>query len=288
MSVNPMALFGWPLADEVAALAATGARRVGVATRKLDALRSAGGGSAGGGWAAGLAAYRDAGLDVAYLVHGIFTAPTDRAAWAAEADLLARAVDTAADVGAGFVYFCSGPPGDATRWEDAADALGERLAPIVARAQAAGVGLALENALSIRTDHSFVFTLRDTATVARRLGISVCADLYCCWLEPDLAATLAANVDLLALVQVSDRASASVVQPDRRVPGDGDLPLDRLIGDVLAAGYRGLFDLELLGPHIEAEGAGDAVRRGVAWVGDALDRLAADPKPTESPNQPWR
>ncbi|HVX20695.1 MAG TPA: TIM barrel protein [Acidimicrobiales bacterium] len=273
VTVNPMALLALPFDQEAAALVAAGARRLGVATRKLDAL----------GWAAGLATYRAAGLDVAYLVHGIVAAPTDRDGWAAEADLLVRAVDTAADLGVPFVYFCSGPPGAATRWEDAVAALGDRLAPVVARARAAGVGLALENALSVRTDHSFMFTLRDTAAAARRLGVGVCADLYCCWMEPDLPATLAANVDLLHLVQVSDRDQPSMVQPDRRVPGDGDLPLDQLIGDVLAAGYRGPFDLELLGPHIDAEGGPGAVRRGVAWIAAALDRVpdrpAGDAKP---------
>src|SRR6185437_9710945 len=273
VSVNPMALFALSFDDEVAALRAAGARRVGLAARKLDAL----------GWAAGLAAYREAGLEVAYLVHGIFAAPTDAAGWRGEADLLARAVDTAADLGAPFVYFCSGPPGGATRWEDAVDALGDRLAPIVDRAAAAGVGLALENALSVRTDHSFMFTLRDTAAAARRLGIGVCADLYCCWLEPGLAETLAANADLLHLVQVSDRDSASTVQPDRRVPGDGDLPLDQLLADVVTAGYGGPLDLELLGPRIEAEGPAAAVRRGAAWLAAAGDRLPPGPGPATGP-----
>ena len=39
------------------------------------------------------------------------------------------------------------------------------------------------------------------------------------------------------------------------MPGDGDIPFDRILGPLLAAGYTGAFDLELIGPRIEAEGA---------------------------------
>jgi sugar phosphate isomerase/epimerase len=264
VSVNPMALRDLPIDDEAAALVAIGAHWIGVASRKLAET----------GWGRGLRVLRDAGLEIAYVVHGIFTPVDDDAGWAAEADTLLRAVDAAADAGAPFVYLCTGPPGP-LRWEDAVAMLRDRLAPVVERAHAAGVDLALENALSVRTDTSFLFTLRDTIAVARQLGVGVCADLYCCWIEPALTATLRDGIDVIRLVQVSDRALRSVAQPDRRVPGDGDLPLDRLLADVVDAGYDGLFDLELLGPAIDAEGGAAAVARGAARLGQALDRLAA-------------
>ncbi|HEX3947621.1 MAG TPA: sugar phosphate isomerase/epimerase family protein [Acidimicrobiales bacterium] len=264
VSVNPMALIGLEVHEEAATLAAIGARRVGIASRKLAAA----------GWGRGLAAYQDADLEIAYLVHGVFTPVDDGAGWAAESDLLVRSVEAAAEVGAPFVYLCSGPPG-AMPWEAAVEALGGRLAPAVERARACGVELALENALSVRTDTSFFFSLRDTAAAARQLGIGVCADLYCCWIEPGLADTLRREIDLIRLVQVSDRDLRSVVQPDRRVPGDGDLPLERLLAEVLDVGYTGLIDLELLGPHIDTEGGAAAVSRGAAWIGSALDRRGA-------------
>ena len=147
VSVNPMALRALPVDEEAAALAAIGARRIGVASQKLEA----------GGWGRGLRALQDAGLEIAYLVHGVFTPVDDDAGWAAESDQLRRAIDAAAAVGAPFVYLCTGPPGP-LRWEDAVAALGNRLAPTIDRARAAGIDLALENALSVRTDTSFLFT----------------------------------------------------------------------------------------------------------------------------------
>ena len=63
--------------------------------------------------------------------------------------------------------------------------------------------------------------------------------------------------------------------PDRLVPGDGDIPIRRILGTVLAAGYPGSFDLELIGPHIEAEGYDSAVPRAVRALDDILEALNA-------------
>jgi sugar phosphate isomerase/epimerase len=92
-----------------------------------------------------------------------------------------------------------------------------------------------------------------------------------CWAERGLAATIAAGIDTIALVQVSDFVIGTLRTPDRCVPGDGDIPLARILGQVDRAGYVGPFDLELLGPRIEEEGYASAVARSV----DALAGLLA-------------
>jgi hypothetical protein len=50
------------------------------------------------------------------------------------------------------------------------------------------------------------------------------------------------------------------------------VPLGWLVEQVAATGYRGYFDVELLGPRIDAEGARQAVTRGVRHVSDLLYR----------------
>jgi sugar phosphate isomerase/epimerase len=50
---------------------------------------------------------------------------------------------------------------------------------------------------------------------------------------------------------------------DRVVIGDGDIPLRRLCGALADAGYDGWYDLELIGPAIEAEGYDAVVPRVV-------------------------
>jgi sugar phosphate isomerase/epimerase len=57
------------------------------------------------------------------------------------------------------------------------------------------------------------------------------------------------------------------------VPGDGDIPLERIIGQVLAAGYDGCFDLELIGPRIDEEGYAAAARRGIERLTAMLQTL---------------
>ena len=49
----------------------------------------------------------------------------------------------------------------------------------------------------------------------------------------------ATNVDRLALVQISDYELGTLDTPNRSVIGDGDIPLERLLGVLLDAGYEG-------------------------------------------------
>jgi sugar phosphate isomerase/epimerase len=79
----------------------------------------------------------------------------------------------------------------------------------------------------------------------------------------------------VAHVQVSDFVIGSLSTPDRCVPGDGDIPLARLIGVLESAGYRGAYEIEMVGPRIEAEGYESALRRAVT----ATDALLASAAP---------
>ena len=81
---------------------------------------------------------------------------------------------------------------------------------------------------------------------------------------------------LTGLVQVSDYVLGDRTAPCRAVPGDGAIPLERILGDVLDAGYGGVFDLELVGPRIDAEGARDRDRtRRHDELSEILDQLGS-------------
>jgi sugar phosphate isomerase/epimerase len=80
---------------------------------------------------------------------------------------------------------------------------------------------------------------------------------------------------MTGLVQVSDYVLGDRTAPCRAVPGDGVIPLDRILGDVLEAGYQGVFDIELVGPRIAAEGARAATQRAAQTVSEILTRLGA-------------
>ena len=118
----------------------------------------------------------------------------------------------------------------------------------------------------------FVHTLRDAIDLARRLDTGVCMELNACWAERGLAATIRDGVDRIRLVQVSDFQVGTVASSQRLVPGDGDIPIGRILGELIAVGYSGFFELELIGDAIAAEGYDVAVPRAV----DVLDALLDD------------
>ncbi len=243
-SVNPICSVSNTLAEDLDLWRAVGVTAAGLLSRKVAAH----------GWQRTLDDVRAAGVAVPYLVHGIAT-PVDRAAdWRRdEQELLVGATRVAAQLGATSVYLCTGPSGGLL-FEAAAAEFERRMAPVLDVARDLGVRIAIENNHSSRPELGFVFSVADAAHVARRLGMGICVDLYCCWLERALGDTLRRNVDLIDLVQVSDFTVGTLTQPDRVVPGDADLPLRRCLELVVAAGYHGYVDLELLGPTVEAEG----------------------------------
>ena len=76
-------------------------------------------------------------------------------------------------------------------------------------------------------------------------------------------------------MQVNDFKVGEPARLNRCVPGDGDMPVEWLLGELLDAGYAGLFELEVLGPRIEEEGYASAITRGLSWISERLDRWGA-------------
>jgi sugar phosphate isomerase/epimerase len=75
------------------------------------------------------------------------------------------------------------------------------------------------------------------------------------------------------LVQVCDYVYGDRSLPSRAVPGEGAIPVRRILEWTLQAGYTGAFDLELIGPRIDAEGRLAAVRRSADILGETLREL---------------
>jgi sugar phosphate isomerase/epimerase len=255
VTVNPICTVSAPLDDVLRIWQELGIHRVGLSAIQLNAQ----------GWSPWVKAARASGLDVVYLNYGVGAAVTDDVGWQHDELTLRRMVDAGAELGARCIYFSPGPPGRVT-WEEAVMRLGARLGNVIESARQAGIGIGLENTVSSRPELGFLHSVRDAMAAARQLGVGVCVDLYGCWVEPGLAGTLHDNVGLIQLVQFSDFVVGTLVQPNRWVPGDGDLPLERLLDDVLASGYDGPLDVELLGPAIDAEGPRRALRRGTEWL----------------------
>jgi sugar phosphate isomerase/epimerase len=250
LSLNSICSFRNSFAEDLALWADIGIDHVGLITPKVEAV----------GWAEAQQTIRDSGVRVSSV--------------SCYKQGLSGSVEFTAGVGADVLYL---PPGSggATLWEDAAAQFCADIAPWVARGHDHGVRLAVEPTNPLRTDVSFLHSLRDAVDLARMADVSVVVDFYSTWYERGLEELVRKNVDLVALVQIGDFKVGTLSTPNRRAIGDGDIPVERLIAMVLDAGYTGVFDLEILGPPIEEEGYRAPIVRSLERASEMLDRLGA-------------
>jgi sugar phosphate isomerase/epimerase len=235
---------------DLALWAELGIDNVGLISPKLEAA----------GWDVGREAIIDAGLLVSSM--------------SCYRQGIADSLEFTAAIGAGVLYVPSGCAGSVL-WEEAAKRYCEDMAPFVARAEAVGVMLATEPTNPLRTDVSFVHTVRDAVDLARMADVGIVIDFYSAWYERSLEQVVRKNIDLVVLVQICDYKLGTFDMPNRCAIGDGDIPVERLMRMVLDAGYEGPFDLEILGPMIEAEGYRAPIARSIERASEMLERLGA-------------
>ncbi|MGW2766643.1 sugar phosphate isomerase/epimerase family protein [Streptomyces sp. NPDC001275] len=184
--------------------------------------------------------------------HGPSLLDADPADRARRADLLLRAVQVAADLGAHAVHCFSGitPPGTDrdTAWKRLAESLG----PVLETATAAGVPLAVEpepgHLLATLADfHHLRRTLGDPENLGLTLDIG-----HCQCLEPlPPAECVRAAAPWLRHVQIEDMRRGV----HEHLPfGDGEIDFPPVLAALAATGYQGLTVVELprhshAGPH---------------------------------------
>jgi sugar phosphate isomerase/epimerase len=190
----------------------------------------------------------------------------------AEQSGLLRAIEMTVELGGRSVFMASGGPGSLT-WEQAAEAFRAAIAPCKQAAEAAGIALLVENTPTLYAELNIALSLRDAVELAEMAGIGICLDIFSCWGEGGLKRTIERAVPRCGLLQVADYVLGDRSLPGRAVPGDGTIAIRRMLDWALSAGYNGVFDLELIGPRIDAEGHLAAARRGADVLGEILAEL---------------
>lgn len=262
VSVNGISSFQWTIEQDIALCQSLGLAVIGVPFFKLD--RDGMG---------GVAAVQRSGLRCSSFVGGTMgmSLITPREGGKLDAlPALQASIDVAQALQSPMCYFTSGTAPSRMSTDDAFDALVQALQPAVAYARGKGVRLALEHNSTPTRDNGFVHTLADAAELAREVDVDIDLELQNCWYERHLDRLFKDNVKRFAVAQVSDFKVGEVARLNRRVPGDGDMPLEWLLGHLLDAGYTGLFEVEILGPKIEEEGYASAIRRSVQWLSERL------------------
>ncbi len=260
VAVNAMSSRTWSFEQDLQLWRAMGLNQAGLWWRKLDPGRSA-----------KIAALSDAGISAATVVSGTFDLAAPQT-WATSRAAIAASVRTAVATGGRSVYITPGRP-DGRTWTELLDVFAAAVGPSLANADRQGVRLSIEP--SRRSSASFVNSLGDAIDVAKATGVGLVLDFGNCWMERDLERVIHLAGPYLALVQLCDirLGPDSPSSGDRVVPGDGVLPLSRLLHAVLDTGYDGLFDIELVGPVVEREGYEATVRRAAELSGELLSSM---------------
>jgi sugar phosphate isomerase/epimerase len=254
-SVSQITMLNWSFERTVEAVAASGAPGIGVSIRKLEAC----------GVPAAARLLRQAGLAVSCLTSSGFFPLGDDAGEAAALERTHHHLEMAAALGAGCLMVLPGSAG-ALSWEEAEERARPLFARLVRAAENARVRLAVEPTSQLRMDLAFLHSFDEALDFVDSFAspwLGVVLEVNNAWIERRLYANIRTRTDRIALVQVSDFKVGTMMASERAVIGDGDIPLRRICAAVADAGYRGWYDIELLGPAIEAEGYASVVPRAV-------------------------
>jgi sugar phosphate isomerase/epimerase len=260
LSVDAMCTYPWTFAQDLALWSSMGLRHAGLLEYKLTDRE------------ADMAQLTAAGITASTLITEAFDL-SDPNSWDRTRAKQRAALDLMARHGGRSIYFTPGRTTGAS-WSEDADRLAEAIAPTVEHGRRVGVIAAIEP--SLRTSVSFINTLRDAIDIAERTGVGIVADFGNMWMERDFRETLARAMPHIALMQIGDvviGASGRPAPGGRAHIGEGELPIERMMRDVLDAGYIGVFDLEVV-PADFSKGCDEAeLRRGVAAASALLTDL---------------
>lgn len=255
LSVNAMCTYPWSFAQDLAFWSSMGVRHAGLMVFKL-----------GDDPTARMAELTAAGIGCATLIAEGFDLNRPDS-WEATRAAQRRAIDLVAAQKGHSIYFTPGRTG-CVSWNEDLNRLAEACAPTVSYSRERGVLAAFEP--SLRTSVSFINNLHDAIDAAEKTGLSIVADFGNMWMERDFRETLTRAMPRIALMQIGDIAIGS---GGRAQIGKGELPVRRMIQDVLDAGYRGVFDLEVV-PANPVAGCDEAeLREGVEAASRLLDDM---------------
>jgi sugar phosphate isomerase/epimerase len=282
LSVGHYMLRRWSLDQDVRGLERLGFRSISLATSKVAAY----------GPRRAVRLLRASSLTVAHVSsYGRFG--TTGAQRRRGMDDVRRGLAFAHDLGARVVVVLSGSRGGAP-WDEAARRFGDAYATLVPEAAEAGLRLAIEVIHPLRQDLSFVNTLAAARALARRGGPhgGYVLDVWHSTWEPALLAVAAGDARRrIHAVQLSDVKPVTLRSMDRALLGRGIAPLGALVAALERGGYRGFYELEIIGDDVERLGYERALRRSRATflrlVRAARGAISAPPRPARARRARW-
>jgi sugar phosphate isomerase/epimerase len=165
-----------------------------------------------------------------------------------------RCLEYAAELGVPLVVVVGGPDPDVTR-RDAWNQVRGALEVLLDRAAQSGVRVLVEPLHPVLIDQSVATSVTDAlALVDKHPPAGIVVDAWHVWWDSRLQDCLREAVGRVGIVHLSDWAAGSYEGPDRVLPGDGVADLSSICTDLLAAGFDGWWEVEIIS---EALWAGD-------------------------------
>lgn len=268
LSVSEITTRDWDFAADARGYHAAGIDGIGVWRSKLEPY----------GVERGVALLRELGLPAANLIGMLNLIGEGPALEQGALDDAHRALDQAAALGAEAVVVVPGRLHGRTP-EHATALTVEALRRLAPEAAARQVRLAVEPIHPGFMD--FLNSLAAATRVVREVdhpAVGILFDAWHLWQEPDLEARIAAAGEHIVAVHVSDWREPPRGHNDRLLPGDGAIPLDRILPALEAAGYRGFYDVEIFSEDLWRSDYAALLARCRAW----FDRFWAE-KPLPAP-----
>jgi sugar phosphate isomerase/epimerase len=238
LAISQMTTIRWSLLDDVVHFRAEGVDAIGVWRRKVAEF----------GDERAIDLIRESGLTVASVSSaGGFTGYGGHSFMSSIEDAL-DALRLSGDLQAGSLVVVSGPRAGHT-WNHARRLLCDALAKLGDAAARVNVPLALQPRHPCSaTDWSYLTTLDATLEVLNDLQhpfVGLAFDVFQMSNEPDLANRVSDALPWIKTVQLSDGTASPVSDHDRLLPGEGTLPLPRIVGELESGGYQGFYNIEL-------------------------------------------
>jgi sugar phosphate isomerase/epimerase len=257
LAMNEMTTFRWSFEQDVHQYLAAGIPALGVWRQKISDF----------GEDKAVELLRDSGLQASSLLWaGGFTG-SDGRTFRESLDDAREAVRLAAEMKAGCLVVYSGARAGHTH-NHARRILKSALSELAGLAHELHVTLAVEPMhAAVAADWTFLTSLDETLATIDEIGsplVKICFDTYHLGQEEDVLRRIPEIASRIALVQLGDTKSPPQEEPHRCCLGEGMIPLREIVKSLISAGYRGFFEVELMGEEIEAADYNDLLRRSKA------------------------
>jgi sugar phosphate isomerase/epimerase len=245
-SVSEVTTRDWTFEEDVINYAAAGIEGIGIWRDKLDIY----------GTERGIKLLAESPLQAANLVDSGYFLHKTRSQTKRAIEDVVEAIELAQRLRTDCLLIVTGDVGSFFRTVDQAKQLVvEALKEVAPVAESAGIRLAIEPIHSRYAGYTFLHNIPDTLAIAEAVGspnVGLFFDTDHLWESPDLLADIEHAGDRIFGVHINDMPAKPRPGIDRRILGEGVIPLKEILSAIEGTGYSGFYDVEIMSDEVWA------------------------------------